>query len=1226
MNLLSGAFKYVAGIDEAPYSSAGPGVERFIDRIIGSSLPQDRRAAVRELIDLVKKDFVAREKVAKLGTKVFVAILQQDRPYQETIVDTLELLILLVTQVDSDKIAEERLLDEVDALEVSRHVAYENTQIFVKYPDAVVQLLCLVEEDDFSIRFNIIELLTALLSNDPALVQQKILEASQGVTKLMDLLKDRREVIRNEAILLLTALVRNCEEAQKILAFENIFELLFDIIENSIQQAEAQRELLDFGESPKVEESGKDKKKSVTNVETEILVHDCLLLLFSLLQKNESNQKYFRETGCIPRLNVLLDLKGSEVALVSTQRGENLQLALELVLSLVDDNLKSTEIQQNKTVCATSGILKAVIHIALAPFPDSTCNVCVRAFQLWKLLMKNHNENRTYACSMSVLDPQSRIPIGCVVAAFDICCTDSSPAVRLAAFELVELCIMEDIHDSNNFIKALERRNENSELDAGNTYNHHMQVLSLNLLDTVIGWPEEADSAAVFYACRLLSNLLHNLGSGRQYLLRTTIGPGREAFLVKCMRCLSRAERSHASVALKVGILTLMSTWLYSCPEAVQLFLSSAMHLPLLIEMVTKSVQDEDDLHVQGLAALVLAVCLGVETDSKNVLVSVIRQRIGITNFVAKLDEIRASDPFILAYTSKHYLSPDSLLKNTSGAHSNEKLGHKYWYNPMFVQLFNDVYFSLQKQILELVVTSDEEDQAEGKFSQKQKWNHSHRKDLPNFESKDEFSNAEAYKSIIREQDKQIEKQHQRLEELERIVAELQQELDSQPKRAIEATKRELDEKDARLESTNSQLKDALDRIGHLENLLSEKESDLEAISRACTELETENEKLRDSSGDKNTSPLEGNVSSGGPSESFPREISLNDNVTKKEEEEEPPKDERDLVSSLFEENGRLQSKVEDLLAAIGDWESYCEVMKRNLKEEREQNERLKIVARDSDLMKDEYEGYLRDLKQQLDQSSKKLSDRESQLRNLSQENQQLRTDSERMKYELDVRTQQLYRLSQLNESPHTAQPNRNLSPELDQQPILTHSKLLKWIRNIMEEYIDSFAKVEERIWKDLEDLLHHCVRRLEQLSKNIVLLNHKYNSVNFNKRTNPSKGLILEEQQGDLSYLFQEKKNSSVSFISSSKDDFLHEAAEEHFDIVEIQHEYRDALIYIEELQEKNSNIAQMVGQYMAECQRQYDVLEKAAFARIQLQVDLLDDFIAKLNKSVRTLNVSMK
>jgi chromosome segregation ATPase len=81
---------------------------------------------------------------------------------------------------------------------------------------------------------------------------------------------------------------------------------------------------------------------------------------------------------------------------------------------------------------------------------------------------------------------------------------------------------------------------------------------------------------------------------------------------------------------------------------------------------------------------------------------------------------------------------------------------------------------------------------------------------------------------------------------LEKIVGELQQELDARPKVAIEASRRELEERNAQLESTNLQLKDALNRITELENLLNEKESDLLAISRACTELETENEKVCD--------------------------------------------------------------------------------------------------------------------------------------------------------------------------------------------------------------------------------------------------------------------------------------------------------------------------------------------------------------------------------------------
>nr|KAF6432693.1 USO1 vesicle transport factor [Rousettus aegyptiacus] len=51
-----------------------------------------------------------------------------------------------------------------------------------------------------------------------------------GVSRLMDLLADSREVIRNDGVLLLQALTRSNGAIQKIVAFENAFERLLDII------------------------------------------------------------------------------------------------------------------------------------------------------------------------------------------------------------------------------------------------------------------------------------------------------------------------------------------------------------------------------------------------------------------------------------------------------------------------------------------------------------------------------------------------------------------------------------------------------------------------------------------------------------------------------------------------------------------------------------------------------------------------------------------------------------------------------------------------------------------------------------------------------------------------------------------------------------------------------------------------------------------------------------
>ncbi|XP_071721112.1 golgin candidate 6-like isoform X2 [Rutidosis leptorrhynchoides] len=69
-----------------------------------------------------------------------------------------------------------------------------------------------------------------------------------------------REVIRNEALLLLTYLTREAEEILKILVFEGAFEKFFSIIK---------------------EEGGS---------ECGVVVQDCLELLNNLLRNNSSNQ------------------------------------------------------------------------------------------------------------------------------------------------------------------------------------------------------------------------------------------------------------------------------------------------------------------------------------------------------------------------------------------------------------------------------------------------------------------------------------------------------------------------------------------------------------------------------------------------------------------------------------------------------------------------------------------------------------------------------------------------------------------------------------------------------------------------------------------------------------------------------------------------------------------------------------------------------------------------
>ena len=83
-------------------------------------------------------------------------------------------------------------------------------------------------------------------------------------SRLMDVLVDSREVLRNEALLLLIQLTKGNANLQKIVAFENAFDKIVDIIE-----------LEGYSDGG-------------------IVVEDCLKLMLNLLRNNSSNQTFFR--------------------------------------------------------------------------------------------------------------------------------------------------------------------------------------------------------------------------------------------------------------------------------------------------------------------------------------------------------------------------------------------------------------------------------------------------------------------------------------------------------------------------------------------------------------------------------------------------------------------------------------------------------------------------------------------------------------------------------------------------------------------------------------------------------------------------------------------------------------------------------------------------------------------------------------------------------------------
>lgn len=105
-----------------------------------------------------------------------------------------------------------------------------NTDRFLSLESPLHALLELLGKEQFYVRFFSLQLFGTLLANRTEVVQKYVLKAPGGSGRLVEVLDDKREIIRNEALLLFISLLSTNAEIQKIVAFEGAFDRLFGII------------------------------------------------------------------------------------------------------------------------------------------------------------------------------------------------------------------------------------------------------------------------------------------------------------------------------------------------------------------------------------------------------------------------------------------------------------------------------------------------------------------------------------------------------------------------------------------------------------------------------------------------------------------------------------------------------------------------------------------------------------------------------------------------------------------------------------------------------------------------------------------------------------------------------------------------------------------------------------------------------------------------------------
>uniref|UniRef100_A0A7M4FVJ1 General vesicular transport factor p115 n=1 Tax=Crocodylus porosus TaxID=8502 RepID=A0A7M4FVJ1_CROPO len=639
MNFLRG----VMGAQSAgPQPSGAETIQKLCDRVASSTLLDDRRDAVRALKSLSKK---YRLEVGSQAMDHLIQVLQTDRSDSEIIGYALDTLYNVISNDLEEEEQEENSQKQVDDL------GSRFTEVFIKQSENITLLLTLLEEFDFHVRWPGVKLLTSLLKQQGPQLQQIILVSPMGVSRLMDLLADSREVIRNDGVLLLQQLTKSNAAIQKIVAFENAFERLLDII---------------------TEEGNSDGG---------IVVEDCLLLLQNLLKNNNSNQNFFKEGSYIQRMKPWFEV-GDDNCGWSAQKVTNLHLMLQLVRVLVSPTNPPGATSSCQKAMSNCGLLQQLCTILMAT--GVPADILTETINTVSEVIRGCQMNQDYFASVYA---PSNPPRPAIVVLLMSMVNERQPFVlRCAVLYCFQCFLYKNQKGQGEIVSTLLP----STIDATGNSVSAGQLLCGGLFST--------DSLSNWCAAVALAHALQENAILKEQLLRvqlaTSIGNPPVSLLQQCTNILSQGSK----VQTRVGLLMLLCTWLSSCPIAVTHFLHNPANIPFLTGQIAENLGEEEHL-VQGLSALLLGISIyyndnSLENYSKEKLKQLIEKRIGKENFIEKL-----------GFISKHELYSRAGQKPQPSFSSPDHM--------MFDHEFTKLVKELEGVITKAIYKSSEEDKKE---------------------------------------------------------------------------------------------------------------------------------------------------------------------------------------------------------------------------------------------------------------------------------------------------------------------------------------------------------------------------------------------------------------------------------------------------------------------------------------------------------------------------------
>ncbi|KAI0428174.1 p115 like vesicle tethering protein [Xylaria sp. FL1042] len=594
--------------------SVGDTITVLSGRLGSATLLEDRRAAILGLRSFAK-DYPAS--VASGALRSLIGCLSTDGEDVDTVRVVLETLLMLFSP-------------NQDSPEASEEIALWLADEFTQRQENITLLLDFLETTDFYSRLYSLQLLVAILSARTERTEECISSAPLGIPRLVAVLDDRRDAIRNEALTLLTYLTPSSLLIQQSVAYQNAFERTFAIVEAEGGLSEGDR-----------------------------VVEDCLIFLANLLRLNPPNQSLFRESGCVVQLAKLLEStytnkEEEEVAAwAQEQQNRNIYALLAVIRLFLVPGAVGTS--QNQAAFWQHGVLYHALQVAFShraemPIRAEALTTCADTIRGNARLQENFAQLQV----PSVLeitpstngrsDKLNGVPSVYVIdGLLDLVLSVPSTQafdLRVAACQCIKAYFFSHPEVRMHFLRRAIEGHASGVDETANVLTTLLQPVSTSAAN---------DPYRHWFAATIVFHLVFENPEGKALAMSVTEGDAEsgeevvtsiQTITAHLVTALSRGEDDRVSV----GYLMLLIGWLFEDVDGVNDFLGEGSNIHALAQEVVR--HPPSSVLVQGLCAMILGVIYEFSTkDSpipRSTLHSVILSRVGREKYMDAFNKLRS--------------------------------------------------------------------------------------------------------------------------------------------------------------------------------------------------------------------------------------------------------------------------------------------------------------------------------------------------------------------------------------------------------------------------------------------------------------------------------------------------------------------------------------------------------------------------------------------------------